>query len=295
MAPEKDVVIVTGCGGMGIAIARRLGSGCHIVLADYSQDALERAVQTLRDEGHHVEGVQTDVADISAVKRLALHAAGLGAIRVVAHTAGVAMNQAPPSRIYHVNLRGTANVIEVFYHFATVGTSLVAIASAAGHRIQGSLSPDFERHLATAPLQTLLQHPDFPPGIFDSETPRTDQQSRTSAYAISKRGNILRVQASAPLWARKGARINSVSPGVVQSFMMKEELEGPAASMLRSSIDRTPAGRMGTTADIANAVAFLCSKDAVFATGGDLLVDGGLTALNIWGNGGLVSSSRSNI
>ncbi|BAE55147.1 unnamed protein product [Aspergillus oryzae] len=295
MALEKDVVVVTGCGGMGIAIARRVGSGSLIILADYSQTMLERAVHALREEGHSVEGVQTDVADISAVKKLALHAAGLGSIRVVVHTAGVAMNQAPPSRIYHVNLLGTANLIEAFYPLATAGTSLVAISSAAGHRIQGSLSPGFERHLATAPLQTLLQHPDFPAGAFDSVAESTDQRSRTSAYAVSKRANILRVQASAPLWASKGARINSVSPGVVLSNMMKEELQGPAASMLRESIDRTPAGRMGTTADIANAVAFLCSSDAVFVTGSDLLVDGGLTGLNLWGNGGLDSSPKSNI
>ncbi|KAB8216954.1 hypothetical protein BDV33DRAFT_206850 [Aspergillus novoparasiticus] len=204
MALEKDVVVVTGCGGMGIAIARRVGSGSLITLADHSQTMLERAVHALHEEGHNMEGVQTDVTDLSAVEKLALHAAGLGWIRVVVHTADVAMNQAAPSRVYHVNLLGTANVIE----------------------------------------------------------------------------------ASAPLWASKGARINSVNPGVVLSNMMKEELEGPAASMLRKSIDRTPAGRMETTADIANVVAFLWSTDAIFVTGSDLLVDGGLTGLNLWGNGG---------
>ncbi|OGM44521.1 gluconate 5-dehydrogenase [Aspergillus bombycis] len=287
MAPEKDVVVVTGCGGMGLAIARRVGSGACILLADYSHVTLERAVQALREEGHSAQGVQADVADLSAVNRLASHAARLGSIRVVAHTAGVAMNQAPPSRIYQVNLLGTANVIEAFYPFATAGTSLVAISSAAGHGLQGLLSPDLEQHLATAPLQTLLQHPDFPTDFFGPVTESEDQRSRISAYGISKRGNILRVQASAPSWASKGARTNSVSPGVVQSTMMREELEGPGASPIRKAIDRTAAGRLGTTADIANAVAFLCSKDATFVMGSDLLVDGGLTASNVWGHGDL--------
>lgn len=200
------------------------------------------------------------------------------------------MNQAPPDRIYQVNLLGTVNVIEVFYEVATAGTSLVAISSAAGHSVQGSLAAELEQHLAAAPVESLLKHPDLISGPFDPKTNEEAQRLRMGAYAVAKRGNFLRVQASAVSWARKGAHINSVSPGVVLSTMCQEELDGPGGAAIREAIGQTPAGRIGTTADIAHAVAFLCSKEAAFMTGSNMLVDGGLTAMKRWG---LDSASES--
>ncbi|KAE8154446.1 hypothetical protein BDV25DRAFT_147702 [Aspergillus avenaceus] len=280
-----NVLVVTGCGGMGMAIARRLGSGTQVILADFSQIELDKGVKSLREEGHSVEGVPVDVSDLDAVKGLAQYASERGPISVIAHTAGVAMNQAVPERIYQVDLLGTANMIQAFHAVATRGTSFVTISSAAGNGIEGFVSSKLEYHLATASLDSLLRHPELDT-TFNPKTEREAQNIRLNAYAVAKRGNNLRVEAAAPAWAKRHARINSVSPGVVMSTMTQQELEGPGAHLLRRSIGRTLVGRIGTPTDVANAVAFLCSPDATFMTGSNLLVDGGLTAEERWGKKG---------
>ncbi|KAL4887231.1 hypothetical protein BJY04DRAFT_175424 [Aspergillus karnatakaensis] len=276
MAFPKHVVVVIGCGGMGLAVARRLGSGSHLLLADFSQTQLYTAAQTLQNEGHDVETLLTDISKQNSVEILAQRAAQLGPIRVIAHTAGLSPQQAPLDCIYSVDLLGTAHVIDSFVSIASPGTSLVVIASLAGHLAQADLSSDLERHLATAPASALLSHPDL-------EVIRSKSNAESAAfrgYQVSKRGNILRVQASAAAWGKKGARINSISPGFILTPMGHQELAGPLHDQLHEATVSNPIPRAGTAADIANVVAFLSSPDASFITGTDLLVDGGwLTAM----------------
>ncbi|KAF9889601.1 hypothetical protein FE257_007109 [Aspergillus nanangensis] len=282
MTIPKNVIVIIGCGGMGVAIARRIGSGSHIILADYSSTQLENAMTLLRPEGLSVEGVETNVSDFQSVQKLARYASEMGHISIIAHTAGVSPAQAPLDQIYKVDLLGTTHVIDAFLEVASAGTSLVAIASMAGHQSKQGISPEFEKHLATSPAETLLSYPELEASISNLDSAHQTSMMRGMAYGVSKWGNILRVQASASAWAKKGARINSVSPGVISTAMGQQELEGDYAQVIKSLIQNSPAGRIGTASDVANAVAFLSGPEASFITGNDLLVDGGCISAQTW-------------
>ncbi|KAJ5363420.1 uncharacterized protein N7496_009133 [Penicillium cataractarum] len=276
---SRNVVVIIGTGGMGLAIARRLGSGSHLVLADFSQGQLDSATETLRREGHSVHAIQTDVGRFDSVQNLAQQASHLGNIHAIAHTAGLSPAQASTDRIYQVDLLGTAHVIDAFLSVVSADTALVVIASLAGHQTKGTLSEDLEKHLATAPADKLLGHPELaPPSDLQENAPGL------RAYGISKRANIVRVQASAAAWGKKGARINSVSPGLISTAMGHQEMQGPLKAQLKDLIDNSAVTRVGTPGDIANVVAFLCSSEASFITGEDILMDGGWASSKRWVN-----------
>lgn len=270
-APEtpRSVLVVIGTGGMGLAIARRLGGGHRLVLADFSPGNLDSAVTTLAAEGHDAHGHAVDVADRASVENLADYAAAAGRISAVVHTAGVSPDAANARQIHEVDLLGTAHVIDAFLPVASPGTSLIAIASMAGYF--ASLPADLERHLATAPAAELLTHP----GV--------DLQAHPSeAYLLAKRGNQLRVQGAAYAWGGKGARINSISPGVISTPVGRQELHGEAGAFIRSMVRHSGARRVGSPDEIAAAAAFLAGPDSSFITGNDLLVDGGVISTQRW-------------
>jgi NAD(P)-dependent dehydrogenase (short-subunit alcohol dehydrogenase family) len=239
------------------------------VLADYSELRVHETATLLEREGMIVDASIVDVADRGAVDALAKAAEACGRIEAVIHTAGVSPTMATSQRIYEVDLVGTAHVIDSLYTVATPGMALVCIASMAGQF--ASLPAEFERHLATTPTERLLDHP----GIdFDA--------SSQMAYVVAKRANQLRVQAAAHLWGGKGARLNTISPGVISTPMGAEELEGPAGAMIQAMIDLSGARRIGTAEDIAAVASFLISPESAFITGNDLLVDGGAIAAQRW-------------
>ena len=198
-----EVVVITGAGGMGLAIARRLGTGRHVVLADVIERALGDATRMLKGEGHQVHPVVTDVSDPGAVASLAAVAAGLGRIRTIVHTAGVSPVQASPDRIVLVDVIGTALLLDAFLPYAQAGTVAICIASMAG--TMASLPAEDERGLATTPTAELASL-----SILDPAT-----MNPGSAYGIAKRANQLRVRAAAIAWGRRGARVVSISPGII--------------------------------------------------------------------------------
>jgi NAD(P)-dependent dehydrogenase (short-subunit alcohol dehydrogenase family) len=267
---SASALVVIGTGGMGLAVARRLASGRRLLLADNSEASLETALTALRAEGHLAEGHAVDVGDRASVDKLASAAASAGRVDAVIHTAGVSPVTATARQIYQVDLLGTAHVIDAFLAVASPGTSLVCVASMAGHF--ASLPAELERHLATSPAGELLTHD----GIdLDAADPGT-------AYIVAKRGNQLRVQAAAHAWGRAGARLNTISPGVISTPMGQAELQGPMGAFIQSMIDLSGARRAGTPDDIAAAAAFLTGPDASFITGNDILVDGGAVAAQRW-------------
>ena len=269
----RNVVVVIGAGGMGLAVARRLAAGRRLLLADYSEASLDAALAALRGDGHATEAHAVDVSDHSSVEKLAAAAGHAGRVDAVIHTAGVSPVTATARQIYHVDLLGTAHVIDAFLTVASPGMSLVCVASMAGH--SASLPPDLERHLATAPADQLLRHP----GI-DLDSPDAGR-----AYVVAKRGNQLRVQAAAHAWGGKGARLNTISPGVISTPMGLAELRGPAGAHIQSMIDLSGARRAGTPDDIAAAAAFLAGPQSSFITGNDILADGGAAAAQRWNAG----------
>jgi NAD(P)-dependent dehydrogenase (short-subunit alcohol dehydrogenase family) len=226
-------------------------------------------VSALRGEGHTVEGHTVDVSQRDPVEKLAAAAGAAGRVDAVIHTAGVSPVMATARQIYEVDLLGTAHVVDAFLPVASPGTSLVCVASMAGHF--ASLPADVERHLATAPTEELLHHK----GIdLDGEP--------ALAYVVAKRGNQLRVQAAARAWGGRGARLNTVSPGVISTPMGAQELQGAAGAHIQAMVELSGARRVGTADDIASAAAFLAGPESSFITGNDLLVDGGAVSAQRW-------------
>lgn len=266
-----NVLVVIGSGGMGIPIARQLGIGKQVLLADFSSDNLSTAERDLADEGYSVHTALVDIANYTSVVHLAQKAAEIGFVETIVHTAGVGPSVGSARLVYEIDLLGTVNVIDAFLPVVQAGSSLVCISSMAGH-LCPPLAPGFERHLATSPREEVLNHPDL--RMNDLGEP----EGAATAYGISKRANLVRVQASAVAWGLKGARINSISPGVISTELGRKEIEGPARKYVKSS----PAGRAGAPQDIVNAVAFLVNPASCFITGNDLLVDGGVTSSIKW-------------
>jgi NAD(P)-dependent dehydrogenase (short-subunit alcohol dehydrogenase family) len=177
-------------------------------------------------------------------------------------------SQASPQTILKVDLYGTALVLEEFGNVIARGGAGVVIASQSGHRLP-SLSAEQNKALATTPVDELLQLPMLQP----------DQVNDSLlAYQISKRGNSLRVMAEAVRWGTRGARINTISPGIIMTPLANDELRGPRGAGYRRMIEVSAAGRAGTPDEVGTVGALLMGPDGAFVTGSDFLMDGGVTA-----------------
>jgi NAD(P)-dependent dehydrogenase (short-subunit alcohol dehydrogenase family) len=262
----REVLAVIGVGGMGQAIARRLGAGKTVLLADYNEGTLASVAESLAADGHHVESLSVDVSSPESVHGLAEFAASLGSVTQVAHTAGLSPSQASAEAILAVDLLGVALVLDEFGAVVAPGGAGVVIASMAGHMFP-PLTAEQERALANNPPDQLLQL-DFISSITDQNV----------AYPIAKQANHIRVRAASAHWGRRGARINSISPGIISTPMGQQELASPVGDGMRAMVAMSATGRLGTPEDIALATAFLLGPDASFITGADLLVDGGVIA-----------------
>jgi NAD(P)-dependent dehydrogenase (short-subunit alcohol dehydrogenase family) len=265
---SRDVAVVIGAGGMGVAIARRIGQGRSLLLSDFNEAALRTVAEQLRAEGHDVTTHAADVSDAASVASLAAAAAALGRVTHVVHTAGLSPVQASAAAILRVDLLGVAQVLDAFAEVIAPGGAGVVISSMAGY-MAGTLPKEMEAALAVTPTA------DLPALPFLSAEAITDPGA---AYTIAKRANALRVQAAAGPWGRRGARINSISPGIISTAMGQQELASASGDRMRAMISMSAAGRLGTPDDIADAAAFLLGPTSSFITGTDLLVDGGVVA-----------------
>lgn len=264
----KEVCVVIGPGAIGLAIARRVGTGKHLVLADLRQHNADAAAKTLIEAGFDVNATTVDIASRASVQALVALAASLGPVTRLIHAAGVSPTQAPPAAILQVDLYGTAIVLEEFGKVIAAGGSGVVIASQSGHRLR-ALSPEEDRALALTPAEELLALPLLAP---DQVT------DPLHAYQLSKRGNALRVMAEAVRWGERGARINSISPGIIFTPLAQDEFAGPRGPGYRRMIEVSAAGRVGTADEVASVAALLMGPDGGFITGSDFLMDGGVTA-----------------
>jgi NAD(P)-dependent dehydrogenase (short-subunit alcohol dehydrogenase family) len=269
----SEVVVVIGPGQIGQAIARRVGAGKHLLLADLRPDNAKSAAVTLENAGFQVSVAAVDASSRAAVHALVQTASGLGDVVGLIHAAGVSPSQASPATILKVDLYGTALVLEQFGNvIARVGAGVV-IASQSGHRLP-PLSIEQNKALATTPVEELLNLPFLQPDkVADS----------LHAYQLSKRGNSLRVMAEAVRWGKRGARINTISPGIIMTPLAKDELTGPRGAGYRRMIELSAAGRAGTPDEVANVAALLMGPDGGFITGSDFLMDGGVTAAYWYG------------
>lgn len=269
----NEVVVVIGAGSIGQAIARRISAGKHVVLADLRQDNADAAAQVMLDAGYDVSTATVDVSSRESVHTLVETATAFGDITGVIHAAGVSPSQAPPEAILAVDLYGTALVLEEFGNVIARGGAGVIIASQSGHRLP-ALTAEQDAALATTPTDELLQLPML----------QLDQVADTlHTYQLAKRANALRVMAEAVRWATRGARVNTISPGIIITPLARDELTGPRGEGYRRMIELSPVGRAGTPDEVATLAALLMGTDGAFITGSDFLMDGGVTASYFYG------------
>jgi NAD(P)-dependent dehydrogenase (short-subunit alcohol dehydrogenase family) len=269
-----NVVVVIGAGSIGQAIARRVSAGKHVLLADLRLETADAAAKVLGDAGFEVSTTTVDVSSRVSVRALVEKATELGDVTGVIHAAGVSPSQASPATILAVDLCGTALVLEEFGSVIAPGGSCVVIASQSGHRLP-ALTTEQNAALATTPADQLLALPMLQPDRV------TDP---LNAYQISKRGNSLRVMAEAVRWGKRGARVNTISPGIIFTPLARDELTGPRGEGYRRMIEVSPAGRGGTPDEVGTVGALLMGPDGVFITGSDFLMDGGVTAAYWYGD-----------
>lgn len=260
---EPRVAVVTGgAGGVGLASARRLGRRHVVVLADTSEERLALAVESLRDVDIDAMSVVCDVRDRASVAELARAAGERGPLGALVHTAGLSSSMADARTIIEVNLVGTALVIGGFRAMAAEGSVAVCLASVSAHRHRAS---EFDGHLAD-PLA-----PSFVDALIE-EARLTDNTS--AAYALSKRGVVLLCEREAKGWGERGARIISLSPGLVDTPMGEREANRGGAGLVARSIGRRPA----SADEVAAVVEFVASPEAGYITGTDIRIDGGSIA-----------------
>ena len=264
----NNVIVVIGPGSIGQAIARRVSAGKHVLLAGLRQVNADAAAEVLSNAGFEVSTTIVDVSSRESVHALVETATALGDVIGVIHAAGVSPSQASPETILSVDLYGTALVLEEFGNVIAPGGAGVVIASQSGHGL-GALTAEEDASLAMTPADELLGLAMVQP-----------DQVRDSLYAyqLSKRGNALRVMAEAVRWGKRGARVNTISPGIIFTLMAKDELTGPGGEGYRRMIELCPAGRGGTPDEVGTVGALLMGPDGGFITGSDFLMDGGLTA-----------------
>jgi NAD(P)-dependent dehydrogenase (short-subunit alcohol dehydrogenase family) len=270
---KTQVVVVIGAGLIGQAIARRVSAGKRVVLADLRQENADAAAKVLSDAGFEVSTATVDVSSRKSVHVLAQTATALGDVWGVIHAAGVSPTQAAPGTILAVDLYGTALVLEEFGNVIAAGGSGVVIASQSGHRLP-ALTAEQNMALATTPADELLSLPMLQP---DQVT------DPLNAYQIAKRANSLRVMAEAVRWGKRGARVNTISPGIIFTPLARDELGGRRGDGYRRMINLSPAGRGGTPDEVGTVGALLMGPDGAFITGSDFLMDGGVTASYYYG------------
>ena len=263
--PGQPLAVVVGAGGMSMAIARRLGDVHRLFICDLDAVLVERSVTALRAEGHDVCGQVCDVTDETSVRTLAAAAAELGQVKTLLHVVGLSPSMADGATILAVNLLGAALVADRFLDLAVAGSVAVFIASLAGH------TPD-----VTPEVIAELDDPLAPDLRGRVERGLEGGLTAGSAYSLSKLGVIRMCRRHALQWGRRGARILSVSPGLINS---PQGASGYAVHPEKVQlVQMTPLAREGTMIEITDAIEFLVSDRASFISGIDLLVDGGLAA-----------------
>ncbi len=271
---DLEVLVLVGAGSIGQAITRRVGVGRHILLADIRRESTESAAKILSEAGYEVSTTSVDVSSRESVEKLIHIATGLGRISGLIHAAGVSPSQASPETILKVDLYGTALILEEFGKVIESGGSGLVISSQSGYRLP-PLSIEADKALALTPVEELLSLPWL----------QLDKiKDSLHAYQLSKRGNSLRVRAEAVRWGKRGARINSISPGIIITPLAKDEFAGPRGDSYRRMIEISAVGRAGTPDEVGAVGALLMGSEGTFITGSDFLMDGGVTAAYWYGD-----------
>lgn len=266
-------MILTGAGQIGIAIARRMGYGMKIIIGDRRIANAELMAETMNRAGFDASPFEMDLSSRESILDLTDNAQRLGKIKMLINAAGVSPSQASIETILKVDLYGTAVLLEeVGKVIAEKGTG-VTISSQSGYRLP-ALTAEEDEQLATTPTEQLLS--------IDLLRPENIHDT-LHAYQLAKRCNVKRVMAEAVHWGKRGARINSISPGIIVTPLAIDEFNGPRGNFYKNMFAQCPAGRPGTADEVANVAELLMSDRGAFITGSDILIDGGATAAYFYG------------
>ncbi len=270
---KQRVMILTGAGQIGMAIARRVGSGMKIVIGDKHPDNAAAAAKIMNEAGFDAIAVVTDLSSRESIVALITKARGFGEITRLVNAAGVSPSQAPVETILKVDLYGTAVLLEEVGKVIAYGGAGVTISSQSGHRMP-DLGAENNELLAVTPTEELL--------ALDLLRPENINDT-LRAYQLAKRCNVKRVMAEAVKWGTRGARINSISPGIIVTPLAIAEFNGPRGAFYKNMFANCPAGRPGTADEVANVAELLLGEQGAFITGSDFLIDGGATASYFYG------------
>lgn len=269
----KDVMILTGAGQIGMAIARRMGHGMKIVIGDKNAENARMVSRVMNAAGFDTEDMEMDLSSRTSIQALIAKAQQHGPITMLVNAAGVSPSQVPIETILKVDLYGTAVLLEEAGKVIAPGGVGVHISSQSGHRMP-ALSPQEDELLACTPAEELLS--------LDILQPKNIRDT-LHAYQLAKRCNVKRVMAEAVKWGERGARINSISPGIIVTPLALDEFNGPRGDFYKRMFAQCPAKRPGTADEVANVAELLMSGRGAFITGADFLIDGGATASYFYG------------
>jgi len=270
---NKDVMIVTGAGQIGMAIARRVGFGKKIILGDKRIENANAIAKIMNDAGYDVEPLEMDLSSRASILNIIAKAREHGEIKYLVNAAGVSPSQAPVEAILKVDLYGTAVLLEEVGKIIASGGSGVTISSQSGWRMP-QLTPEQDRQLAMTPTEELL----------DLEILKPENIRDTlHAYQLAKRCNEKRVMYECIRWGERGARLNDIAPGIIVTPLAIDEFNGPRGDFYKNMFAKCPAGRPGTADEMANIAELLMSDAGAFITGSTFLADGGATASYYYG------------
>lgn len=269
----KNVMILTGAGQIGMAIARRMGYGKKIFIGDKKMENAKTISGIMNEAGFDTEALEMDLSSRESIRNLIAEAQKAGPITMLVNAAGVSPSQAPIEAILKVELYGTAVLLEEVGKVIAPGGVGVTISSQSGHRMP-ALTPGEDEQLACTPTEELLNLEFLQP---------ENIRDTLHAYQLAKRCNEKRVMAEAVKWGEKGARINSISPGIIVTPLALDEFNGPRGDFYKNMFAKCPAGRPGTADEVANVAELLMSDKGAFITGADFLIDGGATASYFYG------------
>lgn len=269
----KDVILWTGAGQIGMAIARRMGYGKKIIVGDKKLENANAIAKIMNEAGFDVVPVETDISSRESILSLIAEGKKYGEIAMLINAAGVSPSQAPVEAILKVDLYGTAVLLEEVGKVIREGGVGVTISSQSGHRMP-ALGNEIDEQLAVTPTEELLNLEVLKP---------ENIKDTLHAYQMAKRCNEKRVMAESVKWGEKGARINSISPGIIVTPLALDEFNGPRGDFYKNMFAKCPAGRPGTADEVANVAELIMSEKGAFITGSDFLIDGGATASYYYG------------
>lgn len=270
---KKNVMLWTGAGQIGMAIARRIGYGMKIIVGDKNLENAKNAADIMNNAGFDVVPVEADLSSRKDIRGMIEEGQKYGDIKALVNAAGVSPSQASIETILKVDLYGTAVLLEEVGKVIAEGGSGVTISSQSGFRMP-ALTAEEDKLLACTPAEQILELE------FLQEKNIRDT---LHAYQLAKRCNEKRVMAQAVLWGKRGARLNAIAPGIIVTPLAMDEFHGARGDFYKKMFAQCPAGRPGTADEVANVAELVMSERGSFITGATFLVDGGATASYFYG------------